>query len=211
MIWSPLESEYIIIFALTCLKNSFNFFSNASIFSKALRSVNLDNPSVISSAWERFERCNGTAKTLENCLKECHGINKNISLKLTQHKSNIKSKKEVKSVKRKTSPLRDEVPPKLSRNLDTEVNSCEKRTFKDHEDQTIDISKDHLRIFLSNLDYNISEEQIRAELIELKIVNVELIRSANGRSRGFGYAELINEVNRESHQSFKILFTTTTF
>uniref|UniRef100_A0A1A9VRE6 RRM domain-containing protein n=1 Tax=Glossina austeni TaxID=7395 RepID=A0A1A9VRE6_GLOAU len=167
--------------------------STRNIFSKALRSVNLDNPSVISSAWERFERCNGTAKTLENCLKECHGINRNLSLKLSQHKSNIKSKKEAKSVKRKASPLRDEVPPKLSRNLDTEVNSCEKRSFKDHEDQTIDISKDHLRIFLSNLDYNISEEQIRAELIELKIVNMELIRSANGRSRGFGYAELINE------------------
>uniref|UniRef100_A0A1A9WWY9 RRM domain-containing protein n=1 Tax=Glossina brevipalpis TaxID=37001 RepID=A0A1A9WWY9_9MUSC len=167
--------------------------STRNIFSKALRSVNLDNPSVISSAWERFERCNGTAKTLENCLKECQVINKNLNSKLLQHKNNVKSRKEVKALKRKPSPLRNEMSPKIAKNLDNEMNSCEKRAFKDHEDQTIDVTKDHLRIFLSNLDYNITEEQIRAELTELKIVNVELIRSANGRSRGFGYMELVNE------------------
>ncbi|XP_065364800.1 LOW QUALITY PROTEIN: squamous cell carcinoma antigen recognized by T-cells 3 [Calliphora vicina] len=70
-------------------------------------------------------------------------------------------------------------------------------TFKEHENQEIDLTKDHLRIFLSNLDYNLTEDVIVENLPEIKILKLELIRSVNGKSRGFGYAELETETDVE--------------
>lgn len=47
------------------------------------------------------------------------------------------------------------------------------------------------------MHFSLSEDDIRANLPSLKIVNVTLIRSANGKSRGFGYAELENKVKNQ--------------
>ncbi|XP_013105222.2 squamous cell carcinoma antigen recognized by T-cells 3 [Stomoxys calcitrans] len=181
--------------------------STRKLFSKALNTPGLDNPLVIASAWERFERCNGTVKSLNNCLKECNRF------KLNYHQSSYNQKpvkNATKGTKRKSSSTQNDVsapppPPKQTKLVEDKekpkAHSSAKKenqtAFKEHENQEIDLSKDHLRIFLSNLDYNLAEDEIRKSLPELNIVNVELIRSGNGRSRGFGYAELASEADVE--------------
>ena len=41
--------------------------------------------------------------------------------------------------------------------------------------------------------YSLTEEDIRQGLSELQIVHIQLIRSPNGKSRGFAYLELSDE------------------
>lgn len=50
--------------------------------------------------------------------------------------------------------------------------------------------KDAVTVFISNLPYDITAEEIIAAYPELKIKNVNLMTSPNGRGRGFGYIEL---------------------
>ncbi|XP_075159075.1 RNA-binding protein 4F [Haematobia irritans] len=168
------------------------------LFSKALNTPGIDNPMVIASAWERFERCNGTRKTLNNCLKDCN--------RFKLHYNDNSANQKPKGSKRKSaSQNENSVPPtkqvKISEDKEKTKAAGSKKehqvAFKEHENQEIDKSKDHLRIFLSNLDYNLSEDDIRGHLPELNIVSIELIRSGNGRSRGFGYAELASETDVE--------------
>ncbi|XP_067640903.1 squamous cell carcinoma antigen recognized by T-cells 3 isoform X2 [Eurosta solidaginis] len=189
------------------------------LYRKALHSQGLDNPAVVAAAWERFERCNGTAKTLSNCTRECNEFLQQYRAQVKQFKggdTNTQSSKG-KAVKRKSmgsSEIGVSENKMLKSDIlktDTQTSSCgsaagsdisvskrlESVTFKEHENQEIDVTKDHLRIFLSNLDYSLTEEDIRANLPNLGIVDVTLIRSGNGKSRGFGYAELENETEVE--------------
>ncbi|XP_036318708.1 squamous cell carcinoma antigen recognized by T-cells 3 [Rhagoletis pomonella] len=188
------------------------------LYRKALHSPALDNPSVIAAAWERFERCNGTTKTLSNCKKECVDFLTQYRTQMNQFKSDsVTSVKGNKGTKRKSAAsIELPVPDKKTKSQTTEKDMqpsgsgggggsgdwpgskrLESTTFKEHENQAIDLAKDHLRIFLSNLDYSLTEEDIRSNLGDLKIVNVTLIRSGNGKSRGFGYAELESELEVE--------------
>lgn len=188
------------------------------LFRKALHSPGLDNPMVIVAAWERFERCNGTTKTLSNCLKDCAEFKTQYRTEVSPfkfdsmaaNKSNRGSKRKNTATTKSTVPEKKVKSEMLKKDLQPSGKSggggsanvplpkrVESATFKEHENQEIDLTKDHLRIFLSNLDYSLSEDDIHANLPSLKIVNVTLIRSANGKSRGFGYAELENEVEVE--------------
>ncbi|KAI8128238.1 Squamous cell carcinoma antigen recognized by T-cells 3 [Lucilia cuprina] len=166
------------------------------LFSKALHSPDLDNPLVIASAWERFERCNGSIKTLNKCVKECSYLKQKYLLNNSFNKPAKTTNTSSKPTKRKlNAPENDSLPkqPKLQKPETTNhkvITESKESQFKEHENQEIDLTKDHLRIFLSNLDYNLTEDVIIENLPELKIVNLELIRSASGKSRGFGYAEL---------------------
>ncbi|XP_011180014.2 squamous cell carcinoma antigen recognized by T-cells 3 isoform X1 [Zeugodacus cucurbitae] len=184
------------------------------LYRKALHSPGLDDPMVIVSAWERFERCNGTSKTLTNCIKECAEFKtqyrtENSPIKTDStaaNKANRGSKRKNIAATEFTAPEKKAKSETLKKvvkptgkggggggGVSTDVpgpKRMETGTFKEHENQEIDLTKDHLRIFLSNLDYSLKEDDIRANLPNLKIVNVQLIRSANGKSRGFGYVEL---------------------
>lgn len=52
---------------------------------------------------------------------------------------------------------------------------------------------DHLKVFVSNLDYTLTEEDIRGAFTELTIRNVDLVVGPSGKSRGFCYLELGSE------------------
>ena len=180
------------------------------LFSKALNTVGLDNPNVIASAWERFERCNGNIKTLNNCLKECNFFKQQqqlLQLNTSYTKpANKSSSSASKTTKRKLPAPETDSPikqPKLKTETQSNNNNkvaqsaAKEASFKEHENQEIDLTQDHIRIFLSNLDYNLNEDEIISSLPEIKIKNFELIRSANGKSRGFGYALLETEAEVE--------------
>ncbi|XP_055386168.1 squamous cell carcinoma antigen recognized by T-cells 3 [Condylostylus longicornis] len=180
--------------------------SARKLFKKSL-SFDLDNPYSIVSAWIRFERCNGSQVNLDYCQKYCENFLKDLDskYKMKSHKGK-QNVSEKKGIKRKSfaineAPVKkaktDEEIPKKGTELflkpSTPNPSFKSKDVKEHEDDDIDFTKDHLRIFLSNLDYNLTEEQIKSGLPELKIVNIDLIKAANGRSRGFCYLELSSE------------------
>lgn len=50
--------------------------------------------------------------------------------------------------------------------------------------------KDAVTVFISNISYEITADEIIAAYPELSIKNVDLLTSPNGRGRGFGYIEL---------------------
>ncbi|XP_073833866.1 RNA-binding protein 4F isoform X2 [Musca autumnalis] len=200
---NALKSGLWIEFALLEMRRDLE--ATRRLFSKALNTPGLDNPLVITSAWERFERCNGNVKTLNNCLKECNKFKQQYSgqaaTTFTQQKAQ-KSSAKATAKRKMTTQSESSGPPPNKQAKTTEEHQepaakapppKKESAFKEHENQEIDLSKDHLRIFLSNLDYNLSEDEIRGELPELNIVDIELIRSGNGRSRGFGYAVLPSE------------------
>lgn len=180
------------------------------LFRKALNAQDLDNPYVIISAWQRFERCNGSIRTMAACQKDCDEFLKvyqqnlkDISIKLEQKQ---KTDRKGKDRKRKTSDLSQEttnqekkikVEPEVGVQIPSKEGKSTGGSFKEHENQEIDLTKDHLRIFVSNLDYNLNEDEVKEQLAELRISSINLIRSVNGRSRGFGYIELSDETEVE--------------
>ncbi|XP_055911341.1 squamous cell carcinoma antigen recognized by T-cells 3 [Eupeodes corollae] len=186
--------------------------STRKLFRKALNSQDLDNPYVIISAWQRFERCNGSIRSMVSCQKDCDEFLKNYQrtikdiTKKFEQKQQPKVDKKGKDRKRKASDVSQEYIQDKKAKIDTatefdantDISSFKERkssmgTFKEHENQEIDLTKDHLRIFISNLDYNLNEDEVKEQLTELRISSINLIRSANGRSRGFGYVELEDE------------------
>lgn len=62
--------------------------------------------------------------------------------------------------------------------------------------------KDDVTVFLSNLSYEITSEDIKNAFPELNIANINLVTSLNGKSRGFGYVELASTKDVELAISF---------
>ncbi|XP_055843530.1 squamous cell carcinoma antigen recognized by T-cells 3 [Episyrphus balteatus] len=180
------------------------------LFRKALHSQDLDNPFVIISAWQRFERCNGSMRNMVSCQKDCDQFLeqyqktiKDISFKLEQKpkadkKGNKDRKRKASDVSQETN-VQDKKAKIVTDASATEFSPKDARkssttgAFKEHENQEIDLTKDHLRIFVSNLNYDSNEDEVKEQLPELRISSINLIRSVNGRSRGFGYIELEDE------------------
>lgn len=215
------------------IKNSLNMIKLFSIFfrlfEKALCVEDLDDKCDLANAWERFERCYGTNKTLEICLKQCEVI-------LTYVKRNFDStnstliesrKRKIGNVTKNNRSSNSYEPTKKMARTNMSINENTRKTkaykIENNKNNQIDVvdrrndaktpqshnnsihkessewkvggDEDKLRIFLSNLDYNLNEDEIRNGLPDLNITDIELVRSGNGRSRGFAYAKLPNEVN----------------
>lgn len=65
----------------------------------------------------------------------------------------------------------------------------------DEQQQHIDTTNDDVTIFLSNLSYSTTEADITAAFPELHMEHVNIIKSANGNSRGFSYVQLTSAVS----------------
>lgn len=71
------------------------------------------------------------------------------------------------------------------------ANDHKKETAGNHESHS-DPSKDNVTVFLSNLSYDLTENEIIAAFPELHIQNLNVVTGPTGKSRGFGYAELLS-------------------
>ncbi|XP_058062815.1 squamous cell carcinoma antigen recognized by T-cells 3 [Anopheles bellator] len=58
------------------------------------------------------------------------------------------------------------------------------------------------QVFISNLSFEVTEQEIRDTFPELSIENIELVASSSGKSRGFGYVLLSNEQDVPKALSF---------
>lgn len=194
------------------------------MFKKAVSASNIDDIEAIVSAWNRLERSHGTLDQLRTCQDYTQEIlntlnyskfqyrkrhaqqtgsnqpaNKRLKRKHDQNESNKQTKsvsKEPTATQKASNKTTDETSP-------TKRKKIESKTKKPQEPETTrDPSKDQVTVFLSNLSYEITENEIISAFPELNIKNVDLIKTVNGRGRGFGYLELENEQEVEKALGF---------
>lgn len=172
----------------------------------------LDDPTVIASAWIRFERCHGTLEQLKNAQRICsEQLSKLEAYREPDHRNGHKEKittNSKRNLKRKaTEPHADATPHANKRKTERRQKEPAKPTSMGppaskaakHEEASdvdaaepheIDTAHDASTIFVSNLAYATTEADLRAAFPELRIEEVNIIKSANGNSRGFGYVRL---------------------
>lgn len=171
-----------------------------TIFRRAAGNRELDNLEVLVSAWMRFERLHGNIDQLKECQDKCD------KLMMAYHhsikKKEFSSKKPVLN-KRKNQDS-DDIESVSPKKKFADKNGDARKPFKSDkpkpetkklEDEPVEIdkTKDNIRVFLSNLDFNVTEDDIKDSLAQLKITNVSIVKNNIGKSRGFGYAELQTE------------------
>lgn len=197
------------------------------IYKKAIQSTNLDCPEIISSAWLRFERCNGTLDSLIACQTLCNSILTEYNqLQQANRFTSYKNRPQTNN-KERSAPRRKEeefrkpaaLKERSERSEKSEIPKGKKRPHSENAkeenvkrsrpeednkpaEEERDESKDHITVFISNLDYNVTEDEITANFPELKIINLNLIKTINGKSRGFGYAQLESEFDVKKALSF---------
>lgn len=166
----------------------------------------------MTTAWLRFERCHGSASSLKNAEQYCRDrlylFDRHTSTTMTQFQSR-KPRRDLnnreKPIKKDTTTERvassvpssqKDIKTPIKRSLPSnDYGDSSKRMKFDENTNDIDPKKDHLTVFVSNLDYNINEEELTALFPNFTIKNVNIIKNATGRSRGFGYVEFPSEVD----------------
>lgn len=201
------------------------------LYRKAISSVGLNDPETLAAAWMRFERCYGSLEQLAACQEICtatvQAYYKSLNQQRTPKGRRSDPKKELEP-KEGSSKMK----PNLKRALDDQnaevgnkeadfkkpsipigpsppkkaVSSLEENAkrirLEEPPAKEIDTSNDNRRLFFSNLSFDATEEQIRANFPELQFKSVELVQGSSGRSRGFGYVEFENEQDMQRALSF---------
>lgn len=158
------------------------------VFKRALKISELNDLPAMASSWIRFERCNGSLDHLRYSQEMCEKM-------LHQHR------KKSFAAKRKFEPKKDgkrkaeDEAPQASKKA-KEATTVHKEEFQKlsiskpsnevTEKAEIDPTKDHVRVFFSNLDYNVTTEDLKEAFPEITIVNFNVITTGKGKSRGFG-------------------------
>lgn len=157
------------------------------------------------SSWKSFEYTYGTSDQIRECHDICEKIienyNKHVAIKTKAQKrkpdsegdSKIAEKKQ-KTVGRSASNPFKKADAKRSEPKKAEPKKPEVKK-PEVKAQPVELEfgeKDDVSIFVSNLGYDVTKEQVIAAFPELNIKDVTLIVAPDGRSKGFGYAELSN-------------------
>uniref|UniRef100_A0A1L8E2V5 Putative squamous cell carcinoma antigen recognized by t-cells 3 n=1 Tax=Nyssomyia neivai TaxID=330878 RepID=A0A1L8E2V5_9DIPT len=173
------------------------------IFKKAIKMPELMDPEVLAGAWVRFERLHGSRENLQYCQSLSEDI-------LVEYKKNVEAEnrkyaamekknaqrweqKNPKDLKRKSreGQAKDLTPTKKQKI--EKLPTIPKVDVATPSSSTRDPTKDNVTIFVSNLDYSITQEEIQDAFSELQIVNCDMVKSASGKNRGFCYIELESE------------------
>lgn len=157
------------------------------IFKRALKVNELNDLPAMVSAWIRFERCNGTLDHLRHCQEICDKAVQHLRKKFHGSKRKTELKKDGK---RKAD---DDHHPQQNKKA-KEATKFNKDEFQKlsiskpakTENGEIDSSKDNVRVFFSNLGYDVATEDLREGFPEITIVNFNVITTGKGKSRGFG-------------------------
>ncbi|XP_063698935.1 squamous cell carcinoma antigen recognized by T-cells 3 [Culicoides brevitarsis] len=192
------------------------------IYKKAVSTPNMDDLESLVSSWIQFERCYGSLAQLKSCQEYClpilahhrhrkqtKGSRKGDEKPQKGAKNEENRKSDTKTTKRKNQEeenagnSEDKGKKKLKAAETDDELPCALEHVKLNQDlhkegdTEIDKSKDHVTVFFSNLNYDITEDRIKASFPELSIKNVNLIKNATGKTRGYGYIELDSELEVE--------------
>lgn len=175
------------------------------LFRRAIKVKNIDDFDAVMSAWKSFEYTNGTADQIRDCQEICEKIIENYNRHLASRPNKAQKRKpdaedDSKIAEKKPKPATEKVAPKRPE----QKNPFEKRAPKPKKMEVEEAKpveaqqghehgeKDDVSVFVSNLSYDTTSEQVIAAFPELNIKNVTLVVGPNGRSKGYGYVELSN-------------------
>ncbi|XP_031626863.1 squamous cell carcinoma antigen recognized by T-cells 3-like [Contarinia nasturtii] len=169
------------------------------IYRRAIKVKNIDDFDAVMSAWKIFEYAYGTLDQICDCNEMCAKIienyNKHYAIKAKVQKRKPETENDSKVVQKKQKTFDDRAPKPVKK---VEVKKPEpkqpeiKQQEMGQENKPDFGEKDDVSIFLSNLAFDISKEQIIAAFPELNIKDVTMVIGPGGRSKGYGYAELGN-------------------
>lgn len=164
------------------------------IFRRAIKVKNIDDFDMVMSSWKSFEYVHGTVDQIQDCDEVCDKIienyNRRMGIKSTKpqkRKPDAEIDSKIAEKKQKTA---DKSPTKA-----TPAQNPFERKRPEAKAQPVEPEfggKDEVSVFLSNLSYEATKEEILAAFPELKIKDVTLILAPNGRGKGYGYLELKN-------------------
>ncbi|XP_055547110.1 squamous cell carcinoma antigen recognized by T-cells 3 [Wyeomyia smithii] len=196
------------------------------LYRKAIGSVGLNDPETLAAAWMRFERCYGSLEQLASCQEICtatvQAYYKSLNMQRTPkgRRSDPKKEQEPKEGSSKTKPnlkrpLNDQssdadfkkpnipIGPEPPKKSESSLEENTKRIrLEEPPAKEIDTSSDSRRLFFSNLSFDATEDQIRANFPELHFKSIELVQGSSGKSRGFGYVEFESEQDVQRALSF---------
>lgn len=163
------------------------------IFKRAMKVQDLNDLPSVSSSWIRFERCYGTLEHLKYCQDVCEKA-------LSYHRKrsqNLKRKEKdtKKDIKRKADDEEQPNPQPTKKSKESvtvdkaefqKLSITKPKVTEESGNGDIDTSKDNRRVFLSNLDFTVTEDDLREHFPEISIKSFNMITSGKGKSRGFG-------------------------
>ena len=175
------------------------------LYQKAIQ-CNTDNSEYLFQQFLFFERLYGTIESYDNACLKVKRQRKRIHDKMVKEKSkkevvnkgdSKKKNNKIESKKRKPSTEAAlATPVKVQK---TKISSAEQHfSFKKPKSDQIseagsapiDKSKYDLTIFVSNVSYDANEDHLNEAFKQVgDIVDIRLVKSVNGKSRGFGYIE----------------------
>lgn len=151
------------------------------------------------SSWKVFELTNGSIDQIRDCNEFCQKVIQDYNQKLSQSRKE-KSQPAGKGQKRKPDSVDAEqqkvVPQKKQKVASTSqkkqevVKKKSDNKSKDDHAERNSSEKDAVTVFLSNLSFDVSKNEVIDAFPELNIQNVDLVVADTGRGRGFGYLEL---------------------
>jgi len=160
-----------------------------SVYKRALKVQELNDLPSMTSSWIRFERCHGSLDHLKSgqeiCDKALYQYRKKFRVKKQEVKKDSKRKAEDEPTdgKKKVKETAKEQP------------AASKPKPKNVEDSSngaggglneVDLTKDKIRVFFSNLDFNVTTEDLKEAFPEITINSFNMITTGKGKSRGFG-------------------------
>lgn len=171
-----------------------------SIYKRALKVQDLTDLPTMVSSWTRFERIYGKLEHLKYCQNICEKATKQHNKKFnSQKRKSVYVKKEKEQQQNENKRKLDDdgnshQNKKLKENpavskeefqkLSISKNSIDNKKEVEDRDE-IDVSKDNVRVFLSNLDAAVTLEDLREAFPELEIVNFNMITRGKSKN-GFG-------------------------
>lgn len=190
---------YYTRLAIIYLIGPFGFFR---IYRRAIKVKNIDDFDTVMSLWKTFEYTHGTSAQIQECHYVCDKIienyNRHVAIKSHKRKPEGENDTKIAEKKQKTTNERPEAKvPKLAEQKKAEAPKPVEQSVEQEFGE-----KDDTSVFVSNLSYELTKEEIIAAFPELKIKNVTLVMTPAGRSKGYGYVELSNQSEVEKAISF---------
>lgn len=178
------------------------------IFRRAIKVKNIDDFDAVMISWKSFEYTHGSADQIRECHEICEKIIENYNRHVAVFKAQKRkpdsegdsriSEKKARTTVESTAAKRPE-PRKLAEaRAPPKKMEVEEVKSTEHEYG----EKDDVSVFVSNLSYDTTKEQLIAAFPELNIKDVTLVIGPNGRSKGYGYVELSNHSEVEKALKF---------
>lgn len=156
------------------------------------------------SSWKSFEYTHGSLEQIQECHDICAKIIENYNKYVSDQKRKAAKRKpddgtgagaDVEYKKQK--PNEKKPPFAANKKFAVEQKKPETKTFdrSSHD-------KDDVTVFLSNLSFDVTETEVLDTFSDLNIKNLDLVTTANGRGRGYGYLELNSPAEVEKALTF---------